>query len=295
MTSTKLPPLAFLAALAFALPARAEQIVLAPRYQPGDTYQLSLAATTDTESMSRGATPRAASEDVALRYEAIVLVLEVDGEGRATRERHLRVALTATRPDHGERSLFRPGASFELRRERDGEPRLFVADRRLDRELEKVVAGVLASRLEDTRLAALLDPGRPVEVGETWTLDPALARRILRERGLRVVEFGAPATARLERDADGALVLRYAVPVSWLELRRMPPNTRAARSEGRLAGEVRLAADPRGDAHSSSLAVAMNGAVVKTGVAPAFPWRLASTQRTEQQARLLERALVSGL
>jgi len=301
MTHAKLSPsrLVALLALAIAAPARAEQVVLAPRYQPGDAYLLSLDVETDTKPLSRRAGQRATGEDVQLRYRATVVVLEVDGEGRARRERHEQIQLRYERAE-GSGTLFRDGAGYEVHRSADGDIRLFAGERaeqRVDREVEKIVADLLESQFEYTRLPALLDPGRPVEVGESWELDPKLARRLLGHRGLRVIEFGEPATARLERDsgADGVLVVRYGIPVSWIELERMPPDTRVADSEARLEGELRLSGDPRGRSHSQTLALRMNGVAVKSGVAPASAWGVETSRVIAQRTQVLGRTHVSGL
>lgn len=131
--------------------------------------------------------------------------------------------------------------------------------------------------------------------GETWELDPRLARRLLKERGLRVIEFGVPATATLLAEPDGPRRLVYRIPVEWVEFTRMPPDTRTAGSAASLEGEIALDPEGRALGHTASLAVRMNGALVKTGVATAVPWRLESSRLTAQRTLPLERVLLSGL
>lgn len=272
----------------------AEPLALAPRFQPGDARTLSLSTTTNTESLSGAAEGRRSGEAVRLTYRASVTVLEVDGDGRPRRERHEHVQLAYERPE-GSGSLFQPGATFEARRGKRGGWQLFAGDRRLDRKVEKVVSGLLESQLEHGLLPALLDPGRPVATGETWELERRLAKRLLEERGLRVIEFGAAPSATLLGEPGGPRRLAYRIPVDWVELNRMPPDARTAASEASLEGEVALDADGHALGHTASLAVRMNGALVKTGVATAVPWRLESSRLTAQRTQALERVVVSDL
>lgn len=273
-----------------------DRLALAPRHQAGDAYALSLSTITDTESLSGASEGRRVGEAVQLAYHATVTVLAVDADGRPLRERHEQVRLTYERPE-GSGSLFQPDAVLEVRRTKRGGWQVFAGERRLKRKLERIVTALLEGQFERTQLPALLDPGRPVAAGESWTLDPRLARRLLKSRGLRVIEFGAPATATLaaEPGPDGAGLLRYRIPVEWLELTRMPADTRAAGSRASLEGEIALAPDGRPLAHTASLAVRMHGALVKSGVATAVPWRLESSRLTAQRTAPLERVVVSGL
>lgn len=281
-----------LAASAGASDTTAGRLALAPRYAPGDAYELSL--TTDTETASAASGARGFAETVRIAYRANVVVLEVDGDGRPVRERHDAVRLDCERPE-GCGSLFRPGAGFEVRRSRNGALELHQGGRRLDRALEKVVTDLLATRLEHTPLPALLDPGRPIAAGESWTLDRGLAKRLLRERGLRVVDFGdEPATARLEGDGD-ARRLRYRIPVAWLELARMPADARTAGSRAILEGELALAPDGRARGHDARLTLEMTGVLVKSGVAAPRAWRLATAQSIAQRNEPLARVAISGL
>jgi hypothetical protein len=286
------------ASLLLASVASAEQVVLRPRHRAGDSYALSLGAATRTDAFSRSRTRPVFSEDVDLRYRATVVVLETDGKGRPTRERHLGVALAALRPD-GSDPLFADGTTYEVRRDDDGDVRVFVAGRRIERRIERVVARLLEDQFEFTSGPDLLDPGRPVSVGESWRLESSQVRRFLRERGVRVVELGAPATATLVRRFEGddsGLVVHYEIPLAWFELDRMPANARTARSEGRLAGDVRLASPASGQpvVHTSSLELRMNG-IVGAVATYASPWSLASTQRADQRTRVIADRVASAV
>ena len=97
-----------------ALADPAEQISLRPRYHAGGAYVLSLSALKNAELVARGERGKAFREDVHLRYEANVLVLETDEAGIPVRERHQDVVLSYVRPDSSG-SLF-DQASFEVRR-----------------------------------------------------------------------------------------------------------------------------------------------------------------------------------
>jgi hypothetical protein len=274
----------------------AERLALAPRHQAGDTYTLSLSTTTDTEAMSGASEGRRAGAAVQLRYQATVTVLAVDADGRPLRERHEQVRLEYERPE-GSSSLFQPGAALEVRRGRRGGWQVLAGGQRLARRHERIVTALLESQLERTRLPVLLDPGRPVAVGESWALDPRLAKQLLQERGLRVLGFGGPATATLaaEPGGEGGRRLRYRIPVEWLELTRMPADARTASSRASLEGEIALSPDGRPLAHTANLAVQMHGALVKSGVATAVPWRLESSRLTAQRTGPVERVVVSGL
>jgi hypothetical protein len=292
--SLPLPALLFALVLGPALAASGEQIVLDPRYSPGDSYTLSLSTTTRTEASPRGRERRIFEEDVQLDYQANVRVLEVDGEGRPVRERHENVRLTFQRPGESG-SLFRPDAAYEVRRE-GGRIRLLRGEQKLDARVEEAVARMLDAQFEHTLGPELLDPGRAVEVGDSWELDRALSRRFLRELGIRVVGLAGPATARLERDPRGAgLVVHYSIPVAWFELEKMPPNARTSASEARYTGEVRLPAD-RGTPviHTTSLALRMNGVVSAPGVVrTSLPWSLRSSRLSGQRTLRVDQAFAS--
>ena len=80
-----------------ALADPAEQISLRPRYHAGDAYVLSLSALKNAELVARGEKQKSFREDVHLRYEANVLVLETDAAGIPVRERHQDVVLSFVR------------------------------------------------------------------------------------------------------------------------------------------------------------------------------------------------------
>ncbi len=297
-TTPRVLPLLFVLALSVAARAGAEPIVLAPRHEPGDRYLLSLSASTRTETTSTGWEHKHSGEHVRLDYEATVVVLQVDEMGRPLRERHQDVGLTYLRPGDSA-ALFGPGTTYEVQRTRDGEIRIFVAGRRIPRPIESILVPLLGTRFGATLGPALFDPGRPVSVGESWELEPALARRFLEARGVDVIELNGPATATLARDPSerptGKLVIRYRIPVSWCELDAMPPNASVARSEALLEGEIRFSPDVRGEPveHAASLSLHLGGVVNKRGVAPAFPWELDSTQHSTERVRVLRRSVAS--
>ena len=164
--------------------ASAEEIALKPRYQPGDSYVLSLQTTTQTAVRSKSARRKPFDEDVQLEYGARVVVLEIDAHGRPVRERHEEVRLAFARPGEAG-SLFAEHAVFEVRRGGDGEIRLFANEKRVERAVEKIVADLLASQFEYSLGPVLFDPGHPVAIGESWELDRSVARRFLRDRGMR--------------------------------------------------------------------------------------------------------------
>jgi len=281
--------LALVAALALAAPvaaaAPAEPLVLTPRFVPGDTYNLSLEVHTRTEASSRGVKGEQVDEDVRLRYRASVLVVDVDESGRPVQERHRRVSLSFERPD-GTGELFREGAAFDV--ERRDRVRILLNGEPIDRRVEEAVAEILEKQPEYTLEPAMLDPGRPVAVGESWELPESLTRRFLLSRGVRVIEFGEDATATLKElpreDGRTERVIEYHVPIERLELTRMPPHTEASRSDGSLNGRVRLAVDgsPGMNASVSELELSLSG--ISTGVARRLPWSLESTMTVEKSS-----------
>ncbi len=277
--------------------ASAEEIRLTPRHEVGDRFTLSIETTTHTRALSGSPGIRTAGEDVRLRYDATVVILDVDGAGASLRERHEGARLRYERPD-GAGTLFTDRVDFEVWHRSDGSARIFVGEERLDRRRESLITSLLASQFEASLGPALLEPRHAVEVGDSWELDADLARRFLREQGLRVVDFGAPATATLEPapDAEGReLRIRYQIPIDRLELLEMPPNTRTAASDASYSGELRLGTAPRQQSHVSNLAVDLNGVVVKSGVASSFPFELRSSKLVRQQTRWTEATLLSGL
>lgn len=276
--------------------ASAAELQLTPRHEVGDRFTLSLDATTHTRALSQSPATRAAGEQVRLRYDASVVILEVDDAGASLRERHEYARLRYERPD-GAGSLFPERVDYELRRQRNGSTRIFVGDERLDRRREALLTTLLASQFEATLGPALLQPNGPVEIGDSWQLDSDVARRFLRQQGLRVVEFGAPATATLEvaPDTDGReLQVRYRIPIARLELLEMPRNTRTSSSDASYSGELRLGTAPRRHSHVSNLAMDLDGVVVKSGVASSFPFELRSSKLVRQQTRWPEATVLSA-
>lgn len=267
----------------------AEEIVLRARYRPGDVYRLALNVSTTTEGTSKGLAGESVDENVRLRYRASVVVLEVDGDGRPVRERHARVSLTFDRPGESG-SLFKEGVAYEVLR-KDG-IEVLLGNQRVEPTLEKTLAEILEKQFEYTLEPALLEPGRAVDVGDSWQPDPSLARRFLLSRGIRVLEFGdgASATLRRKRDEEGrnGLVIDYRIPIARFELTRMPPHTAASRSEARLEGQIRLASEPRTAPTSvtSNLTLSMSG--ISTGTAQSVPWSVRSSTIVEKSSTLAQ-------
>lgn len=262
----------------------AEELQLRPRMQAGDSYRLSLSVLTDTEAFSKGEGGENFAETVRLHYQAAVEVLEADA-GRPVRERHDRAVLTFERPGESG-SLFKEGVTLEIGRAAGIE--VYLGGRRVDRKLEKVLADVLEKQFEFTLEPAVLEPGRPVEVGSSWTPHEDLARRFLLSRGMKVVEFGEGATARLLREpvegGEMAWVVDYVIPVSRFVLTQMPPHAEASRTEARLEGRIRLT--ERGAlvpvSARSNLTLSLNG-VSKT-TAQSMPWRVRSSVTVEKSS-----------
>lgn len=274
-----------------ALAASAEDVVLQPHYSPGDSYALSLTAHNDADLIWRGHEPSGYDEDSELRYTATVVVLETDASGLPTRERHQGAELTVVR--QGVSGSPYLSGNFEVRRASDGDLRVFIGGERADRNVERVVTRVLGNQLE-IAIGALVDPGRPVTVGESWPIPEAQVRAYLKRQGVRSVELDGAATASLVRNADGALAVRYQVPIASFTLRKLPPNARAARSGGNLQGEVQLGAQRRPVHHAATLELAISGAVVKSGVSPSYPWAYRGTTSLEQRTRKVEPEVASA-
>jgi hypothetical protein len=286
---------AALAALVLVLAdgAVAREIALTPDHRPGETYDLSIETTTRTEAEARRSGGGSFEERVRLVYRARVEVLEVGPDGRPTRERHEGVRLSYQRPD-GAGSLFPTGTRFEVRRDADGRVRLFEGDARLAPGIEAAVAPLLERQLEHTLAPELLRPGRPVSMGERWELSERVARRLLRDAGLRSVDFDGPPTAMLvPHESDAGLVsIRYRIPIARCEVDDAPENLRTSRSSARLEGRIDLTADAdaRPVAHVSSFELELAGSVRAGGAARPFPWHLARVERAEQRVERLAAA-----
>lgn len=272
-----------LLATLLAFPAVAEEVALQARMTPGAAYRLSLAVVTDTEAFSKGGSGETYEEKVRLQYRADVTVLDVDAQGRPTRERHDHASLTFERPGESG-SLFKENVSLGVERRNDIE--VSLAGKRVAPELEKVLSDVLEKQFEFTLEPALLDPGRSVEVGESWAPDESLARRFLQSRGVRVAAFGEDAVVKLVRetreDGQSALVVDYRIPISRFALTRMPAHTEASRSEALLAGRIELAREPGRPPVSarSNLTLSLNG--TSRTPAQSMPWGVRSSVTVEK-------------
>lgn len=294
--------IAALALLVASTSTSAETLVLRPRYQPGDRYDLSLRVATRTDAATGSTRATRWSEDVVLDYRASVEILDVDESGRPLRERHEDVVLTFERP--GEiGSLFEPGTDYEVRRSDGSDVRIFVRGQRVDPKAERVLAAVLEAQFEYSLEPRLLAPAGPVSVGDTWTLDSKLAGRFLRARGVRVLQMAAPATATLERSGDptSSLVIQYRIPLAWFEWEDMPVKARPSSSEGVFEGSVRVAAAGRAPlVASSTLALQASGVPSRragprwTAATRAVPWSLERTQQSEQRTVPLSAARAGG-
>jgi hypothetical protein len=286
------PLAATLCVLAAAAAADAREIVLSPRYEPGDRYALALETTTETEALARTAGVEPFRERVAVVYRAEVEVLAVDAAGRPTRERHERVRVSASRGGE-EGSLLADAGPYEVSRDQDGRVAISVADSRRSAPIERIVAPLLEDQLEHSPSASLLDPGREVEVGETWELSKSAARQLLRRSGVRTVRFEDAPTAvlRSHEDDPARLSLHYRIPVSRCEPREMPKNARAASSRALVAGRVDFPADGHGPlAHVATLELEMHGSTVSGGVPASRGWSLERSERSSQRTRVLRRA-----
>jgi hypothetical protein len=286
--------IALAALVAPAVSAAPEEIVLRPRYQAGDRYALALSTETKTRVDARGTSRNAFREEVELRYAAQVEVLETDGAGVPIRERHEGVDLTYVRPE-GTQSLFTKGASFELTRRTDGTVEIRFRGERVGAKIEKIVGDLLAHQTEYA-IAALLDPGRPVAVGERWELEPERVRDFLRTRGIEAVKLDGAATAELGAGKGDQLALHYRIPIGGFSLPDLPPGANPRGSEGNLDGEVQL--DARGfhraRAHSSALALRFDGSLHNPGTARAASWRLRRSQSVNQHTEMLKDQLASS-
>jgi hypothetical protein len=272
----------------------AEEIALRPRYQVGDRYAISLSVDTGTRIDARGGASDSFRENVELRYSAQVEVLETDAAGLPLRERHTEADLTSVRPE-GTRSLFVKGAEFDLTRRRDGGVEIQFHDERATPAIEKIVGELLAHQSEHA-LAALLDPGRPLSVGERWDLDAARVNEFLQARGIRAVALEKPAHAVLSGGGSDPLVVRYRIPIRDFALPELPEGSTASDSEGELVGEVKLDASGlhRARAHTSKLELDINGTLRTSGRAADGRWHLRRSQSVAQHTETLKDQLASG-
>ena len=263
--------------------AAAEEIALARRFRAGETYPLHLTVVTKTEGTSKGIEGSSLEEDVKLTYRADVVVLEVDDAGRPVRERHQRPQLTFERPGEAG-SLFKEGVAYEV--ERSDRIRLSAGGRPLDAKVEQTVAAVLEKQPELTLEPAVLDPGRPVSVGESWMLSESLVERWLQSRGVRVIALGEAPRATLVRhvreDGQPELAVEYEIPIERFALTRMPPHAQPSRSDATLSGRVRLGRDPGEGpiASVSELNLALSG--ISSGPARRLPWSVRSLELVER-------------
>jgi hypothetical protein len=275
--------------------ASADEIALRPGYQVGDRYALALVTDTKTRVDARGAARKAFRENVELRYSAQVEVLETNATGAPVRERHEKVDLRYVRPE-GAKSLFKEGATFDLARRSDGTVTIRFQGERIDDRIERIVGDLLAHQSEYA-VAALLDPGHPVAIGDRWELEPARVQEFLRARGIRDATLDRAATAQLEAGKGDQLVVRYRVPIRELALPEMPAGADRTDSDASLEGEVDL--DGRGlhriRAHRSKLALEVDGALRGPGGARSGWWTLERSQSVDQHTETLKDQLASSL
>jgi hypothetical protein len=277
-------------ALAVAATAPAEEIAFLPKYQPGDSYVLTLGATSETDASSGGSVSKRFHEMLQMDYEATVVILEVDGEGRPIRERHQDVSMVV-RSTQGSGPVFEGDLTLEVHRHH-GKVRVFCDGCRTNPNKEKAIVRILETQFEHTLEPSLLDPRRPVAVGESWELDRSLAGELLRRRGVRVAAFGEPATATLVRRAgdDGSVGLEvdYRIPISWVNVSELFPSAFAGETDGLLQGRVRFAPalDRVPISRTSTLTLDVDGAVTTSAeiATRPYPWSVHSSRVAEQSA-----------
>jgi hypothetical protein len=116
---------------------------------------------------------------------------------------------------------------------------------------------------------------------------------MLREGGLRAVDFDGPLTATLRRHAsdDRLVSIHYRIPIASCVVGDAPANLRTSRSSVRIEGRVDLTADAaaRPVAHASTLDLELAGSVRTNGAARPHPWRLARVERAVQRIEPLTR------
>lgn len=276
-----------------ALGASADGIQIRPRYTAGDEYVVSLATTTRTDFHARGDVARSIDDEVELRYWARVVVVEIAADGSPLRERHEGVELTVVQAG-GSRSLLKQGAEFEVVRAADGAIQILHRGKPVDPKLEKIVGHLLARQLEHG-VAALVDPGRAVEVGEIWQIEGDRVQSFMRARGIQDAELDGPATATLEALPGDRLAVRYRIPIDGFALGELPSNTHNARSRASLEGEVQLDAGGvhRAIGHSSALAVRIKATMKEPGNTRAASWSVRRSESVVQRSETLTDQLAS--
>jgi hypothetical protein len=285
------PLLAGLIGLA-ALPGAAVDLELSHHFQPGQSYQLSIRNETQTDSSSRGADRPTFRESVAVDYEATVVVLAVDADGCPVREQHRDVSMTFTRPDETG-SLFSKPSTFQVERVDGNDVRITTGGDRVSRDIERVLREPLRRNHDRCARAAWLEPGRPVEVGESWPLDVGFARQLLRDRGLSGVALADHPTATLELQ-DGWPTVRYSIPVSRVRVRGLPQTTRVAGSRAMLEGTLVVPNATRVPSAelSSNLELDLHGAAHTLGLGRSFGWKLHRMESHAQRVRMLPQVAV---
>ena len=274
--------------------AGADDVALRPRFQVGDRYALSLSLDTETRVDARGGARDSFREDVELRYAAQVEVLETDAAGLPLRERHEGVELDSVRAKETT-ALFVKGAVFELTRRPDSSVEIHFRGARVEPRIEKIVGDLLAHQTEYA-IAALLDPGRPLAIGERWELDPERVGEFLRTRGIQSVALDGAASAELAKNRREELVVRYRIPIRRFALPELPEGSSASNSEGRLEGEVQLDGHGahRARAHASKLQLDIEGALRAPGSSRAGRWHLRRSQSVDQHTETLKDQLASS-
>lgn len=273
--------------------AAAEAVSLRKGYSPGDEYQVSLATTSRTDVQTRGDFPRTTADEARFTYEARVAVLAIAPDGSPARERHTDVKLSVDRDGHA-LSLFKPGTSLDVVRDAGGEIQIFHGERRIDASTEAIVRRLLSCQLEHS-VASLIDPGRAIEVGESWRLDEGRIQSFLRDQGVDDAVVGKRATATLATNRDGRLVVRYHIPLHRLALNQLPATARGARVKASLDGEVLLGVDGnhRPIGHSSALAVRIAATNRAQGATRAVDWRIRHSESIVQHSETITDELAS--
>ena len=270
-TSAGLPIL-----LAVFLPAASSAFHLATRLSLGHAYRLELVSRTTTRASSEGGSAdHRFVEQRVLRYDALVTPMKSRPSGGALLERHDDVQLRSEGSD-GTTSLFPPGTRLDVRLDPDGGTQVSVGGNRLPASLERVVSALLDGRLGHLPLASLLDPGHPVEEGDTWEVAPARIRRLFASFGFRVVLADRPGSVRALRIPDASedlLSLDYAMPVAWLRLGHLPEDIATSRTSACLKGRITISRSHSGTriSHESRLDVDLRGVVIKPVVSNPFP------------------------